>query len=171
MARYRASLIYNQFRQIVSMNGLTVGVRRYKGKWTICGGRREVRFKPINELRGLATIEGVPEPFECDVHEAIRIAKVDDLGALGASLRAKASSIGRKSAQKLRKELLDTDPHCYWCGRPLNVPSSTLDHRVPLAKGGTNRRENLVLCCDPCNQAKAAMLPEEFGARTWCRLM
>jgi len=35
----------------------------------------------------------------------------------------------------------------------------TIDHVVPLSKGGSNKLENLVLCCNRCNHKKNDILP------------
>lgn len=40
---------------------------------------------------------------------------------------------------------------CAWCGARHGL---TLDHVVPLARGGSNRIENLQLLCHGCNQYK-----------------
>lgn len=38
-----------------------------------------------------------------------------------------------------------------------------IDHKVPVAKGGSNHPSNIELLCKPCNLAKAAKLPHEFA--------
>lgn len=52
---------------------------------------------------------------------------------------------------------------CWYCGKKMQIgkdaPVSnddaiTLDHRVPLAKGGGNTIENVVFCCSECNTSK-----------------
>jgi len=40
------------------------------------------------------------------------------------------------------------------------------DHYIPLAKGGSNRRENIVCSCASCNLSKNDKLPEDFIGRT-----
>lgn len=44
---------------------------------------------------------------------------------------------------------------CFYCGRPPG-PDVVLqvDHRVPVAAGGTNDRSNLVASCTACNNGK-----------------
>lgn len=59
---------------------------------------------------------------------------------------------------------------CRYCGVKLtldrNKPNSlSLDHYVPLSKGGMNKRKNYVASCEPCNSAKGSDLPHEFMAR------
>ena len=46
--------------------------------------------------------------------------------------------------------------HCGYCGRKLSPTSMTVDHIVPVSRGGGNSIENLMPCCRECNEAKAA---------------
>lgn len=45
--------------------------------------------------------------------------------------------------------------------------SATVDHKIPKSKGGTNDRENLVLACNECNNAKGDRSYEDFIARPY----
>lgn len=51
---------------------------------------------------------------------------------------------------------------CYYCGVPLTQSTRTIDHVLPLSRGGTNSKENKVLCCRRCNISKMDMTEEEF---------
>jgi len=42
---------------------------------------------------------------------------------------------------------------CYYCGCDMDEP--TLDHVIPLSKGGEDTFENVVAACEPCNREKA----------------
>jgi 5-methylcytosine-specific restriction endonuclease McrA len=53
---------------------------------------------------------------------------------------------------------------CGYCGRPTPPRALTMDHRVPLARGGRSVRANLVTACKACNSAKASLLPLEWEA-------
>ena len=53
--------------------------------------------------------------------------------------------------QKRRQKLIDKDPRCYFCKRPVDLYTSTLDHLIPRSKGGRNTLENLVLSCYVCH--------------------
>lgn len=51
---------------------------------------------------------------------------------------------------------------CLYCWEPMDAP--TWDHVIPIAKGGPNCRENLVVVCSQCNFEKADLaLPEYEG--------
>jgi hypothetical protein len=68
----------------------------------------------------------------------------------------------RKVKPKLRRQILERDNYqCLDCGRsPRNDAACVLhvDHRIPLAKGGTNDPDNLQTLCDDCNIGKGVDL-------------
>lgn len=56
---------------------------------------------------------------------------------------------------------------CNYCGNKFPPRELTMDHVVPLSRGGRSTRGNLVPCCKECNNRKKAMLPVEFdGGQT-----
>ena len=69
-----------------------------------------------------------------------------------AFLRSVGVNVPVSKSRLLRAKLLKKDPYCYYCGCPLDLDGSTLDHTIPKSKGGTYK--HAVLACSPCNQAK-----------------
>lgn len=64
-----------------------------------------------------------------------------------------------KSRRKHKQKLWKSSPHtCFYCEKPLIYEEATLDHVVPLSRGGTNNITNLVICCKVCNKAKGNKL-------------
>lgn len=63
---------------------------------------------------------------------------------------------------KRRKELYDLSPWCAYCRRPLRFAKTTLDHIVPLKKGGYDLPGNFVLSCKSCNDAKGGRTLQEW---------
>ena len=59
----------------------------------------------------------------------------------------------RKLVKSIRNKLFEKDPHCYYCQIYLDFP--TLDHKIPLSKGGKTTFHNCVLACEDCNNKKA----------------
>jgi len=51
---------------------------------------------------------------------------------------------------------------CYYCGRVFEPGDLTMDHIVPLARGGRSTKDNLVACCKECNNRKKTLLPIEW---------
>ena len=64
---------------------------------------------------------------------------------------------------------------CYYCNRQMLLPTPethrsdrmgglrcTIDHKIPRARGGSNRPANKVAACDLCNQRKGLWTETEF---------
>lgn len=68
-----------------------------------------------------------------------------------------------------RWEMLEkSDQKCAHCGKPIfAIPgianSMTVDHYIPLAKGGTNRKINLIALCKKCNKEKSDKIVNPEG--------
>jgi 5-methylcytosine-specific restriction protein A len=58
--------------------------------------------------------------------------------------------------RKLAKEV------CHYCGRHTPRGELTMDHIVPLARGGRSTRGNLAASCKECNNKKKYLLPVEW---------
>lgn len=56
--------------------------------------------------------------------------------------------------KELKEAVRAKSNHCFYCGRQLYDSNRTIDHIVPITKGGTNELNNLVCCCHECNQVK-----------------
>lgn len=44
--------------------------------------------------------------------------------------------------------------YCFYCGKKMKERNKTIDHIVPIIKGGSNCYSNLVVCCKKCNSFK-----------------
>lgn len=53
---------------------------------------------------------------------------------------------------------------CWYCQESI-AEEYHIEHRVPLARGGSNDPSNLVLACPSCNLSKGARLPHEWSGR------
>jgi 5-methylcytosine-specific restriction endonuclease McrA len=51
---------------------------------------------------------------------------------------------------------------CYYCGRSVQPGALTMDHLVPLIRGGTSSKGNVVPACKSCNNKKKHLLPIEW---------
>lgn len=51
---------------------------------------------------------------------------------------------------------------CHYCGRPVGAANLTMDHVVPVARGGRSVKSNCVPCCKECNNRKKAWTPAEM---------
>jgi 5-methylcytosine-specific restriction endonuclease McrA len=53
---------------------------------------------------------------------------------------------------------------CSYCRRPTPAKELTMDHIVPVSRGGRSTKGNVVPCCKECNTAKKQLLPIEWEA-------
>jgi 5-methylcytosine-specific restriction endonuclease McrA len=51
---------------------------------------------------------------------------------------------------------------CYYCGGKFPAGELTMDHLVPLTRGGMSVRSNIVPACKECNSKKKYLLPIEW---------
>jgi len=50
---------------------------------------------------------------------------------------------------------------CAYCGGTFPARDLTMDHVVPIARGGRSVKGNVVASCKPCNTAKKLLTPAE----------
>jgi len=53
---------------------------------------------------------------------------------------------------------------CNYCGRRFPPAELTMDHIVPLARGGRTTKGNVASVCKDCNSKKKYLLPMEWEA-------
>ncbi len=53
---------------------------------------------------------------------------------------------------------------CGYCGRPTPPRELTMDHIVPLSRGGRSTKGNVIPACKTCNTKKKQLLPMEWEA-------
>ena len=51
---------------------------------------------------------------------------------------------------------------CYYCKNNFIPRELTMDHVIPLSRGGKSQKFNLVPCCKECNTKKKQFLPFEW---------
>ena len=51
---------------------------------------------------------------------------------------------------------------CHYCRRHVGIARLTMDHVVPLGRGGRSSRGNVVAACKDCNTRKQFLVPVEW---------
>ncbi|MDX9835026.1 MAG: HNH endonuclease [Desulfobulbus sp.] len=51
---------------------------------------------------------------------------------------------------------------CWYCSRLVGFKNLTMDHVIPLGRGGRSSKDNIVPCCKGCNTRKRSSLPVEW---------
>ena len=62
--------------------------------------------------------------------------------------------------KRAKKRLMAKHPLCHWCKEPLTAENATLEHIVPLGRGGLDHHCNMTLACYDCNQMRGSNMPE-----------
>jgi len=50
---------------------------------------------------------------------------------------------------------------CHYCGNRVGAAALTMDHVVPVARGGSSAKGNVVPACAACNKSKKYLTPAE----------
>lgn len=110
--------------------------------------------------------------YYADDADALR-AKAREWNALNADLKLiygrnyrarKAAAAGVHTKADIDAILLAQKGKCAYCRKP-SGRSYQVDHIVALAKGGSNDKRNLQICCASCNNRKRAADPIVFAQR------
>jgi 5-methylcytosine-specific restriction endonuclease McrA len=51
---------------------------------------------------------------------------------------------------------------CHYCGRHFPPEQLTMDHIVPIIRGGRSTKSNVAVVCKECNNTKKYLLPMEW---------
>ncbi len=75
----------------------------------------------------------------------------------------------RRKARELKKSAWWKNQvgqgRCSYCGNRFPPRELTMDHRIPLVRGGRSTRGNCVPACRACNRLKQNLPPREWQAR------
>lgn len=52
---------------------------------------------------------------------------------------------------------------CHYCNGKFEKSLLTMDHVIPIARGGKTTKSNVVVCCKPCNNTKKYFTPAELA--------
>ena len=72
--------------------------------------------------------------------------------------RARAREI--RNSQWWKRRL--SEGRCYYCGKEFSPGELSMDHVVPLIRGGKSTKGNVVPACKECNNKKKNLLPSEW---------
>ncbi|MCK5542221.1 MAG: HNH endonuclease [Desulfobacterales bacterium] len=51
---------------------------------------------------------------------------------------------------------------CYYCNNKFVPKELTMDHVIPISRGGKTEKSNVAPCCKECNTKKMQLLPIEW---------
>lgn len=83
-------------------------------------------------------------------------------GAWRANWRARKHGADNLPVETIIAILASTAGRCFYCRNIVEEDTVTIDHLVPLARGGAHSVENCAPSCLPCNAAKRKLTPLEW---------
>jgi len=148
--------LVTKLTKLAERHGLEV-VMRPNSHVQVRGGALIVNWYPSSKRR-TAYCNGSVAGIACP--------RAEDVIALAVGNKEPcAARAERKSTYKRhRARLWKKNPRCHWCGKVVTFEESSLDHRIPLSRGGANTTDNYVMACKPCNHGRGNELPRK-GAK------
>ena len=121
-----------------------------------------MRDRANRKLNGYK-IHPVPDKSQADLRES-KIQMTDATPSVSNPPAGISSSSHRKcfTTQERAAVYNKTEGHCAICGEFVPYTDVTVDHIIPLAKGGSNDLSNLQCSCGVCNRIKQDILPEDL---------
>ena len=115
----------------------------------------DLRTRATKKLRGFQTVDLKKVQMKA-AEEAVPAAEADKAEDMQ-NCQRRNFSVSERSAVYTK-----TEGHCAICGKFVPYTEFTVDHIVPLAKGGSNDLSNPQCACGVCNRIKQDILPEEL---------
>ena len=78
----------------------------------------------------------------------------------GVLKRERARARDLRASQWWKRRI--ADGVCSYCRRRVGIRALSMDHIIPLSRGGRSVRGNVVPACKDCNSRKQSMLPVEW---------
>lgn len=140
--------------------GRTPEAKAYRAAWYAANRERIIEKRraeyPTRRGANIASAKAWAEANPEKAREHFRMAR--------RKRRARAKDAGgTHTAADLASILKAQGNRCAYCRCSLARAEKHVDHVIPLARGGSNGRENLQYLCRPCNQSKSAKDPIEYA--------
>jgi len=131
-----------------------VCVHPASGHYQIQGGSMLVNWYPLS-AKGTAYVKATTKGVQNATPE--QVIKMATSAPSGESVKAvRKASRGKRA----KKRLMSKNPFCHWCSEPLTAENATLEHIIPLGRGGLDHHCNMTLACEPCNSKRGCNMPE-----------
>lgn len=152
---------FSDFAAMAKRAGL-VAFDRGNGHWQVMGPNI-VNFYPQTRRGPRMYVAGTTGGQYAVAEKAIEAAlKPPDVAP-----QHKKAHRRRRGYRGLKARMLKADPTCFWCRVPLRLDTAitgyrvaTIDHRIPLHRGGLDNANNRVLACLDCNRRRGHDMPE-----------
>jgi 5-methylcytosine-specific restriction endonuclease McrA len=116
------------------------------------------------QLTGVVLVNYYPDSRRCSAYIAGTVGAhhhVTHEQAIRLALKPTGLNIKtpRGNQKRAKMRLYRRSQKCRWCGKPLTLEEATVDHVIPLSKGGLDQDNNRVISCEPCNRDRRNDMP------------
>lgn len=140
--------------ELAAERGLKV-VDRGNGHLQITGGPMMVNYYPDSKRKSAYVSGTTTRRIGVSAKMAI------DMAFVPPKIAQKAQKdTQRGHYRSVRRKMLAKSNKCHWCPTILTLDASTVDHVIPLHRGGLDNANNRVLACEPCNNRRGHDMPE-----------
>lgn len=91
--------------------------------------------------------------------KGFKVINLDDINNVEEQVKVKRKQFSKEDRVIIYNK---NKGRCAICGKFVPFDEFTIDHIIPLAKGGTNELRNLQCTCKTCNLIKQDILPEDL---------
>lgn len=113
--------------------------------WQVLGGKFMVNYYPSKKS---IYVQGMTKGERwCELAHVIE-------AAVGSDLPRTVPKAKRRTLSHIKKKLYAKSDRCAICTHPMKYEEASVDHVIPLSRGGSNRQDNLQLAHKSCNTEK-----------------
>lgn len=122
----------------------------------------------LNQVDRPLNVNPFERPISSNPYDVLALLNSQEYKPLPRGKRKKRNAV-RYRNRKERKHNLHSSQRseCFYCWRVTPLEDFTVDHVIPVAKGGLKSKENEVGACRECNEFKSDMSKEEFEQSGW----
>lgn len=145
-----------ELRRLAEARGLRI-IDRGQGHLQLVGGPLLVNYYPLAKKRSAYVSGTTSRVVNVTPEQVVEMAfKPPEIVSAG----HKAERKGKYRPLKRRMLKGKTRVKCHWCPTMIGMDTATIDHVIPLHRGGLDNANNRVLACGPCNHRRGHAMPE-----------
>jgi 5-methylcytosine-specific restriction endonuclease McrA len=134
-------------------------IERPNGHYQI-KGQLLVNYYPLSEKCSAYIAGTTRRHLHVKPKEAVEMAFKEVQRASYARLDERGGLDKVKIRLKWKLKQLKSNPVCCWCGNILTRENATVEHVIPLKRGGLDNPCNWKLACEFCNKERGHQMPE-----------
>lgn len=144
-----------RLRQLAEARGLTL-IDRGQGHIQLVGGPLLVNYYPLAKKKSAYVAGTTSRVVNVTPEQVVEMAFQPP--EIGTARKDKRKGNYRPLKRRMMKG--QRKVKCHWCPTLIGLDTATIDHVIPLYRGGLDNANNRVLACGPCNHKRGHAMPE-----------